>query len=529
MATSLTDSLFKSKATRRLIHFALFIIIAWELVGALSQIMIHFDHNEHMYICSSYLVYKNNILYKDFAYLQTPYLPILYSTIYKTLNTKEYYLLIGKIVSFLFLLLATLSIFLTTKKISNNHTIALTIATLFLANSSIIIPASETSNYISPLAVSLISTHIFLTAFSNNKIRHLYIFISGSLLGICVGLKLTHLFILPAFLITIIVSGIPNTNSLHNRFIQVKALSYLLFGISTGLSPLLFYSQDIDVLSFNNYGYHQLNTKWRLLTGYGSTLFFKPKLSFALNIFKTPINICLILSITLISLIKYYQFLKHKNSSKFFNTETFLTYSLFIFSLIAALAPSPSFPQYYAMPISFLYILIATPFKPKSQYNQSLENTILSLLTLISTLITIPETNERIYILSKGQNNWSSIKIHNSAKAIQTILNNHAHKEKYNIATLSPLYAIESNLSIYPEFSSGPFLYRVGDLLTSSQRMHYTGTSPNSLHQLFLNNPPDAIIVGFEDNLDKPFIDYALSNSYKQIKLKDFDGILFIK
>ena len=38
------------------------------------------------------------------------------------------------------------------------------------------------------------------------------------------------------------------------------------------------------------------------------------------------------------------------------------------------------------------------------------------------------------------------------------------------IATLSPLYAIEANLPIYHELATGPFLYRVGDLLRPEQR-----------------------------------------------------------
>ncbi len=39
------------------------------------------------------------------------------------------------------------------------------------------------------------------------------------------------------------------------------------------------------------------------------------------------------------------------------------------------------------------------------------------------------------------------------------------------LATVSPVYAIESGLGIYPELSTGSFVLRIGDLLSEEQRL----------------------------------------------------------
>jgi hypothetical protein len=97
------------------------------------------------------------------------------------------------------------------------------------------------------------------------------------------------------------------------------------------------------------------------------------------------------------------------------------------------------------------------------------------------------------------------------------------------IATLSPLFVIESNLPIYSELSTGPFLYRVGDLLTPEQRNRFVGTSPKSIGYLFAEDPPAAILIGFEGALDKPLVEYAIIHNYKKIDVIGFGGELYVR
>jgi len=78
-------------------------------------------------------------------------------------------------------------------------------------------------------------------------------------------------------------------------------------------------------------------------------------------------------------------------------------------------------------------------------------------------------------------------------------------------------------LPIYPELSTGAFLYRVGDLIPEKKRDGYVGTSPASLHALLDRDPPTAILVGFEADLDASFVSYAEERDCSKVE-EDLDG-----
>ncbi len=112
---------------------------------------------------------------------------------------------------------------------------------------------------------------------------------------------------------------------------------------------------------------------------------------------------------------------------------------------------------------------------------------------------------------------------------IKKILEDYNLDTTQKIATLSPLFVIESNLPIYLELSTGPFLYRIGDLLTTEQRNNYKGTSYNNLSQFLEKDKPVAILTGFEGTLDYPFIDFATKNNYLKVNIDNFPGDLYVQ
>lgn len=93
---------------------------------------------------------------------------------------------------------------------------------------------------------------------------------------------------------------------------------------------------------------------------------------------------------------------------------------------------------------------------------------------------------------------WIALRSHDVSTNVQNVLIENGIATDRKIATLSPIYAIESNLPTYSELSTGPFLFRVGDLLTPEQRKHFAGTSAESLDNLFAEDPPAAILVDYE-------------------------------
>jgi hypothetical protein len=96
------------------------------------------------------------------------------------------------------------------------------------------------------------------------------------------------------------------------------------------------------------------------------------------------------------------------------------------------------------------------------------------------------------------------------------------------VATLSPLFAVEARLPIYPELATGPFLYRVGDLIPPEQRKRFVATSPRSVGALLAADPPGAIVVGVEGDLDDPLVEYASAPGYRKVPGTGRSGQLYV-
>jgi hypothetical protein len=71
-------------------------------------------------------------------------------------------------------------------------------------------------------------------------------------------------------------------------------------------------------------------------------------------------------------------------------------------------------------------------------------------------------------------------------------------------------------LSMHSDFAflQMPYLYRVGDLLTPEQRARVRATSPSTVGDLLRNDPPSAVLAGFEGELDAPLEAFARHSGY---------------
>ena len=65
-------------ALRRIVVFLLGTVVILLWLGSWFEIRQSYDHNENMYVAAGVLASQGETLYRDFAYLQTPYLPLAY-------------------------------------------------------------------------------------------------------------------------------------------------------------------------------------------------------------------------------------------------------------------------------------------------------------------------------------------------------------------------------------------------------------------------------------------------------------------
>jgi hypothetical protein len=205
-----------------------------------------------------------------------------------------------------------------------------------------------------------------------------------------------------------------------------------------------------------------------------------------------------------------------------------LALALVLVSIPTAMTPTPLFPQYFAMPVSFLYLLLI--FAWQGAGYATVRKIFLAVLVLFAAAVYAPEA---LPLMSRvrDRQQWSGVTTRRVASDVRTILREHGLDTGQPVATLAPLYVMEANLPIYPELATGPFLYRVGDLLTPEQRARYVGTSPATIGALLDRNPPAAILVKFESEgkLDTPLIAYATSHGYQRIGIPNSRGELYLR
>ncbi len=498
-------------------------VILAALLAAFANTMTSLNRNEHMYITAAALISQGKTLYKDFAYLQTPYLPLFYAGLFKLFGLSSFYLLIGKMVSFLALAASGLVLYFLARRVLKDTSLALGILALYVMNLSVVLPAREASNYILPVLLSLSAVWVFDIAFHSGPSKAWLWAVCGLLMALTVGVRLTYAAaVIPFFLVMALSPLFQKSISVKNLIGHVLRFTA---GMVFGLLPLLIYWwSDPLAFEFNNLGYHTLNTQWRWMTGYTDRMSLSSKVYFAGETLLRLDNLILWLGVIFGGLAS----IVHPPRRMRLSVGFALGLLLFMTGMASALAPTPSFPQYYALPISFLFVGLVYSWSVNLDGNYSLYCKALAVMVLIVAIRTAPELLRPIPDL-RDRENWMPFYVRDVSVRIRETLREDAVHSNPKVATLSPLFALEGGLLIYDELATGPFLYRVGDLLTAEQREHFVGSSPATIEALLDSDPPAAILIGFEGDLEQPLLEYALRENYRWVALPDFEGVVYVR
>jgi len=486
---------------------------------ALNNIMTYLNHNEHMYIAAAALVKDNYHLYGDFAFVQMPLLPLLYGYTYKLLGT-EYYLLTGKLFSCLFYVLSGSVVFLLARKLLRGLFLSSGVLLLYVLNTTVLQAAQESSNYILPIAASFMAFHAYVSSLNPQAIKRVRILLSGVLVAVAIGTKAYYAAIVLPFVMTSLL--FPRAFSMHKRVTRV--LMPLVCGILIGLLPVLCcFARDPGAFIFNNLDYHGLNAQWRAMNDTGMTLV--SKVGYARQVLFSYENVVPVLAPLLCFFFALFSGAVD-TPKKFLNSiSAELCLSLFLFAVAVPtiLIPTPTWLQYFAMPVSFSFLLLISAFAWSQPFSRYLTQAAVSTFVLLAFLCGTPY----LFVKTVGKR-WVGMDVHNVALRIRSEIAA-APAESMKMATLSCLYAVEANIPIYRELATGPFLYRVGDLLGSDRRSRMHGTSPQTIEELLEQDPPAAIFFGFHGDLDAPLKRYAERANYRKVSGHFHGGQLYVR
>lgn len=182
---------------------------------------------------------------------------------------------------------------------------------------------------------------------------------------------------------------------------------------------------------------------------------------------------------------------------------------------IFGFAPTPSFPQYFAPLIVALLFLLAVCYRREPAGSQSESAMALAALAALALVVGAPRLAQHAPTLA-SPSRWTVAEVRAAGRAIAAEMAKAGVEGK--VLTFLPIYPLEGGLAVYPEFATGQFVYRTGDLTEPALLAKYRTTSPSKIAAFLESDPPAAMLLGFEAELEAPMADFAERKGYRLVE-----------
>jgi len=189
-----------------------------------------------------------------------------------------------------------------------------------------------------------------------------------------------------------------------------------------------------------------------------------------------------------------------------------LVFGIIPFALLGCFAPSRYQYQHFFI-VTPLLVLGLIYGLGSAEWTARRARTLLfgSLLVIVTnSIIGLYKINDRL--IPSTPANWFPYRVRNVGQRIRS------HLTAGPVLTLAPVYPLEGDLSIYPEFATGAFGWRSAPFASPELRRAMKLIAPDDLEVALRDRPPAAIFTGVEEeSLEKPFVAYARAHSFRSI------------
>jgi hypothetical protein len=480
-------------------------------------------HDEHMYCTAAALMSKGEVIYRDFSYVaQLPYHPTICAAIYKLFNTTHFLLAARSFSSacdILVVLLITYIFCVVLRHLpAASKLLGLAAAALYIFNPIVDYANGFAWNHDMVVLCVLSSFAIFITTDFRESPKYLRVAVIGALLTLATWSRMTTALIYIVFLVAILSKTQGKTKQ------KVKTLiPFLVASFAISIWPLIIFLMAPKALILNVLAIPIFNGEWlrevARIPGPSQVIFHsltKPSyiILFALIAY---------FFVTIATLRKRIQSLDH--------TGLILSSVITVIFFVIAFIPPAMFEQYFAMPALFIIISFAYTMLHISRLNTAaLLKKYLNVAYCIITASLILTVAYNVNIINRIPNlfkpqNLPPMQLHNISKDISNKIG-----EPKLILALAPLYALEGGCEIYREFSAGPFVYRIADLINDKSLEIVTGAGMTDLAELTKNSPPSAVILGTEPHgLEQPIYNALVKPEWKRINYPQQGIVVFYK
>jgi 4-amino-4-deoxy-L-arabinose transferase-like glycosyltransferase len=482
------------------------------LLGLFVRIMTYpLQHDEHFYVPAA-ILFSFDRLYPDFGFSHLPNLPILLSGVFAVVGS--HYVLIGRLVIFLAWLATVGALALIGRRYARSNMVAAVLVALLVANPALLDATgmAVTNNFIAtPFA--LFGLFCFVEAATRPSPSRGLAALAGFLLAVAVGFKANYAILLPPVAIAAIL--VPPYLPMRARLTQLT-LPLLVGGIIGGVPTLYFLAQDPSGFLAHVVRFHRGPQ-----LGYWGTnpdpldpkaIGLSAKVIMAQRSWFSATNLIMLLALAFYVVLGF----RGGRFRSWFDWRSrwpiLLLMSITALAAMISFLPTPAFPQYFTIAIPFALMLIALLHGSLDAPEQAMTRPFLIAALALAAFIGTPvllSTAPRIVDVA----HWTGFQVHRDAVRIAKIAR--VEGPRSSMATLSPVYALEGGLKVYPALAMGPFVYRASAWIPAEDRRHYTSlASPTTVGGMLENAPPSAILTGQEGALDTPLADFATTHGY---------------
>lgn len=446
------------------------------------------NHDEHQFVASGWLLARSGLLpYRDYPYFHLPYLSLINAAAF---GFTDHLLLAARIISATALLVSVGLLYhlVASAASSQGEWVGGGVAAAWLVDPVTRFTSGLAWNH--DLALALGLGAIWCLARGGKTAR--WYFVSGVCLAAATGVRATFAFGVLALGLVLALQRVRRSH-----------LIAWLAGCAAGAAPLLwFFFAAPSEFVFGNWTYAALNTAWRVAHEFERAMSLDGKLAFLGELVSTS-QIVILLAILLLGFAVSGNW---RRLDGMFLGAGGLTVAM----SVSALAPTPTFTQYYHGAIGFAALSLGTLLASISDSRWRLSATVA--LVAVSIVSFAVRGSEVRWVATASE--WSPLQTHAMGAWIAE------HVPSGPIATLAPILVLEADRDIYPELATGPFGYRVSSLLKAEESRSHRLIGVDDFAQLFATRAPSAILLGYEpEELEEPMAQWAQARLYRYLQL----------
>ena len=471
-------------------------------------------HDEQLYVGVGALM-DQFALYRQISYGHLPNLPIALNLVIG--DGPGYHFLAARLLVFgcwiatLFALAATSWLLSRSVAITSLAVLLLTTNPLFIERSGALV-----ATHLFPVCFAIFGFMFFVLAMQSDRWRALFMFGCGLSLAVAAGFKANYAVVIPPFVVSALL--LPLHLKAGQRLLHM-VVPLAVGGLIGGTPTLYFLLASPDAMLFDTVEYftgpHRLYWGAPENAGGVEGLSLPSRLLYGYRIWGAGATVVIVVGILYgVAMLASSSSLREARQ-RLGGYPVLLAASLSVLGVLISFAVAPAFPQYYMPPIPFAILLVVALLAALDGRERLQAQPGIVALALGTLLLGAPQLMQDLPKIASPAA-WTGLKVHKTATHLRAVALQGSEVVP-RVATLTPIYAIEAGLDVYPELASGPFYYRVGDYLTAEQRQAYGITSPLTIGRLLEKDPPQAVLVGQEGVLDVPLERFAMDNGYRRI------------